>query len=44
MSTVMKTEKVKKVAPTKVYSNEEKNKIVDKLITARIGLLLRQPL
>ena len=43
MSTVMKTEKVKKVASTKVFSNEEKNKIVDKLITARIGLLLRQP-
>jgi len=43
MSTVMKTEKVKKAASTKVYSNDEKNKIIEKLITARIGLLLRQP-
>lgn len=39
----MKTEKVKKAVSTKVYSTDEKNKIITKLITARIGLLLRQP-
>jgi len=43
MSAVMKTEKVKKTAVSKEYSQAEKNKIVEKLITARVGLLLRHP-
>jgi predicted metal-dependent peptidase len=43
MSDVMKAEKVKKTKPTKEYSNAEKAKIIDKLITARVGLLLRHP-
>ncbi len=43
MSEVMKTEKVKKEIPTKEYTASEKAKILDKLITARVGLLLRHP-
>ena len=43
MSSVMKTEKVKKTASTKTYTESEKSKIVEKLIQARIGLLLRHP-
>lgn len=43
MSSVMKAEKIKKTAPAKEYSAAEKAKIVDKLITARVGLLLRHP-
>ena len=43
MSDVMKAEKIKKTKPTKEYSAAEKAKIVDKLITARVGLLLRHP-
>ena len=43
MSAVMKTEKVKKAVASKEYSQAEKNKIVEKLITARVGLLLRHP-
>ena len=43
MSDVMKAEKVKKTAPAKEYTSAEKAKIVDKLITARVGLLLRHP-
>jgi len=43
MSAVMKTEKVKKATISKEYSQAEKNKIVEKLITARVGLLLRHP-
>ena len=43
MSDVMKAEKVKKAVKTKEYSPEEKNKIVEKLVTARVGLLLRHP-
>jgi predicted metal-dependent peptidase len=43
MSAVMKTEKVKKPVPTKEYTQAEKNKIVEKLVTARVGLLLRHP-
>jgi predicted metal-dependent peptidase len=43
MTSVMKAEKTKKVAPTKEYSTAEKSKIVEKLVTARIGLLLRHP-
>jgi len=39
----MKTEKIKKPVPTKEYTQAEKNKIVEKLVTARIGLLLRHP-
>jgi predicted metal-dependent peptidase len=38
----MKTEKVRKFEP-KNFSKDEKNKIVEKLVTARIGLLLRHP-
>jgi predicted metal-dependent peptidase len=40
----MKTEKVKKQDwATKEFTQTEKNKILDKLITARVGLLLRHP-
>ena len=39
----MKTEKVKKPVVTKEYTAAEKSKIVEKLVTARIGLLLRHP-
>ena len=43
-STVMKTEKVKKQDwTTKEFNQSEKNKIIEKLITARIGLLLKHP-
>jgi len=42
-NTVMKQEKVKKSAAPKEFSPAEKNKILDKLITARVGLLLRHP-
>jgi predicted metal-dependent peptidase len=43
MSEVMKTEKIRKPKNTKQYSPADKNKILDKLITARVGLLLRHP-
>ena len=43
MTSVMKTEKIKKPVATKEYTQAEKNKIVEKLVTARIGLLLRHP-
>ena len=43
MTSVMKTEKMKKPVATKEYTQAEKNKIVEKLVTARIGLLLRHP-
>lgn len=43
MTSVMKTEKVKKPVVTKEYTAAEKSKIVEKLVTARIGLLLRHP-
>ena len=39
----MKAEKIKKADAQKVYSTAEKNNAVDKLITARVGLLLRHP-
>ena len=39
---VMKAEKVKK-SVKKEFSQVEKNKIIEKLITARVGLLLRHP-
>jgi predicted metal-dependent peptidase len=41
--TVMKAEKIAKPVKTKEYTSAEKSKIVEKLITARIGLLLRHP-
>jgi hypothetical protein len=40
--TVMKQEKTK-VDKTRVYSPQEKAKVLDKLITARVGLLLKHP-
>jgi predicted metal-dependent peptidase len=44
MSSVMKTEKQKKQDwAGKEFSQSEKAKILDKLITARVGLLLRHP-
>lgn len=43
MSSVMKAEKNKSTTTNREYSREEKNKIVEKLITARVGLLLRHP-
>lgn len=42
-SSVMKQEKTKKIKTPKVFSEAEKNKIVEKLVQARIGLLLRHP-
>lgn len=39
---VMKSEKTSKVEP-KNFTQAEKNKIVEKLVTARIGLLLKHP-
>lgn len=44
MTSVMKSEKIKKPKwEGKVFSAQEKAKILDKLITARVGLLLRHP-
>ena len=44
MTSVMKTEKIKKQDWTgKTFTESEKAKILDKLITARVGLLLRHP-
>lgn len=44
MTSVMKSEKIKKDRwSNKEFSNAEKKKILDKLITARVGLLLRHP-
>lgn len=44
MSSVMKREKESKEDwSKKVFSSQEKAKILDKLITARVGLLLRHP-
>ena len=44
MSSVMKAERsAKKKWEVKEFSQSEKNKILDKLITARVGLLLRHP-
>ena len=43
MSSVMKTEKIRKPKNTKVFTEREKHLILDKLITARVGLLLRHP-
>jgi len=43
MSEVMKAEKIRKPKNTKEYNTAEKNKIIEKLVQARIGLLLRHP-
>ena len=43
MSKVMKQERTKKDWTTQQFTAAEKNKIVEKLITARVGLLLRHP-
>ena len=43
MSTVMKAERTKKSSNKTDFTADEKNKIVEKLITARVGLLLRHP-
>jgi len=40
---VMKQERTAKVAKVKEFSPQEKAKVVEKLITARVGLLLRHP-
>ena len=42
MSKVMKSEKTKKLEKRE-FTSSEKNKIVEKLVTARVGLLLRHP-
>ncbi len=42
-ATVMKDENNKKVLEKREYTTKEKNDAVEKLITARVGLLLRQP-
>ena len=39
---IMKQEKVKKVEKRE-YTREEQNRVIEKLVTARVGLLLRQP-
>ena len=44
MTSVMKSEKLKKVKwEGKTFTAQEKARILDKLITARVGLLLRHP-
>jgi predicted metal-dependent peptidase len=43
MTSVMKTEKVKKPTTTREFTAAEKNKVIEKLVTARVGLLLRHP-
>ena len=43
MTSVMKTEKIRKPVKTKDFNQREKDLILDKLITARVGLLLRHP-
>lgn len=40
---VLKAEKIKTVKSTKVFTQAEKNEIIKKLTTARVGLLLRHP-
>jgi predicted metal-dependent peptidase len=40
--TTMKQEKVQKIEPRE-FTSQEKNKIIEKLTTARVGLLLRHP-
>ena len=41
--TTMKQERTKKVEKTREFTREEKNKVIEKLTTARVGLLLRHP-
>ena len=43
MSSVMKQERTKKEEVLKEFTPAEKAKVLDKLITARVGLLLRHP-
>jgi predicted metal-dependent peptidase len=43
MSSVMKQERTKKEEILKEFTPAEKAKVLDKLITARVGLLLRHP-
>jgi predicted metal-dependent peptidase len=43
MSQVMKQERTKKVDKDRVFTQSEKTKVIEKLITARVGLLLRHP-
>ena len=43
MSKVMKQERTKKDWTDRAFTESEKNKIVEKLITARVGLLLKHP-
>ena len=43
MTTIMKTEKIKKPTQTREFTTAEKNKVIEKLVTARVGLLLRHP-
>lgn len=39
----MKQERTKKVEKIREFTREEKNKVIEKLTTARVGLLLRHP-
>ena len=43
MSSVMKQERTKKVEKVREFTRDEKNKVIEKLTTARVGLLLRHP-
>ena len=43
MSKVMKQERTKKDWTDRQFSEAEKTKIIEKLITARVGLLLKHP-
>jgi hypothetical protein len=43
MSKVMKQERTKKDWTDRAFTESEKNKIIEKLITARVGLLLKHP-
>ena len=40
---VMKQERTKKTEKVREFTREEKNKVIEKLTTARVGLLLRHP-
>ena len=43
MAAVMKQERTKKVEKVREFTLDEKNKVIEKLTTARVGLLLRHP-
>ena len=43
MAEVMKQERTKKIEKPREFTNEEKAKVIEKLTTARVGLLLRHP-